>query len=275
MNRAVITGVSGFVGARLEKFLHEKEFELLGIDDDYLEGLEWQKELSSRITAFKPEAIFHVGACADTLEQSANYMMLRNYESTKVLKDIADLVGAKFIYSSSAANYGVNNKYPSNLYGWSKYVAEDYVRLTGGISLRYFNVYGPGENHKGNMASFLHQAFLKKQNSEDIKLFPGSPSRDFIHIEDVISANFFAFTEFDAISGKVFEVSTGESHTFEEVLELANLDFTYTDETEIPIGYQFYTKGNPATHLPGWQPQVSLELGVKSYIEFLASAYAK
>ena len=71
------------------------------------------------------------------------------------------------IYSSSAANYGINNRYPSNLYGWSKYAAECYVVANGGIALRYFNVYGPGEEFKGNMASVAYQAYkTNKQNKK-------------------------------------------------------------------------------------------------------------
>jgi ADP-L-glycero-D-manno-heptose 6-epimerase len=104
------------------------------------------------------------------------------------------------VYSSSAANYGTNNEHPSNLYGWSKYAAEDYVINNGGIGLRYFNVYGPGEQNKGKMASVAFQMNEKRKNNEEIKLFPKSPKRDFVYVKDVISANIYAFKNYEKLT---------------------------------------------------------------------------
>ena len=118
------------------------------------------------------DAVFHVGACSDTLETNVDYMMTRNYESTKIIMDWCVKNNKPMIYSSSAANYGTNNLYPSNLYGWSKYVGEGYVISNGGIALRYFNVYGPGEEDKGKMASVAYQMFIKNTKGEKITLFP-------------------------------------------------------------------------------------------------------
>jgi len=115
----------------------------------------------------------------NTLETNVEYMMTRNYESTKIMMDWCIENNKPMIYSSSAANYGTNGKYPANLYGWSKYVAEGYVISNGGIGLRYFNVYGPGEEDKGKMASVAYQMFVKHNKGEDILLFPKKSKKRF------------------------------------------------------------------------------------------------
>ena len=109
---------------------------------------------------------------------------------SKVLVDHAYNLNKKIIYSSSAANEGSGNGIPNNIYGWSKLLAENYGIAKGGdfIALRYFNVYGPGEEHKGKMASMAYQAYKKGE----VYLFPGGPTRDFIYIEDVVKANITA-----------------------------------------------------------------------------------
>ena len=263
--KQLVTGSAGFVGKRLFASLIQQGSEVFGIDDDYFESQNWKQDLITSLVTFNPDVVFHVGACSDTLEQDVQYMMIRNYESTKVITDWCNENSRKMIYSSSAANYGENGLYPSNLYGWSKYVAEDYVIKSGGVALRYFNVYGPGENNKGRMASFLHQAFLKKKAKQEIKLFPKRPLRDFIYIEDVVAANIYASVNYAELKGKYYEVSTGEAHSFEEKLEIFGLDYSYVEESLIPKGYQFYTCGIPEKWMPGWSPKFSLENGVLDY----------
>ena len=173
------------------------------------------------------------------------------------------------IFSSSAANYGMNGKYPSNLYGWSKYVAEDYVPKSGGIALIYFNVYGPGEENKGAMSSFLYQAYVNRNHGEKVLLFPGGPTRDFIYIKDVVGANLYAMENFLDLAGAYYDVATGFSRLFEDVLNLAGIEFAYSDESKIPAGYQFYTCGNTKKWMSGWEPHYSLEEGVADYLTYL------
>jgi ADP-L-glycero-D-manno-heptose 6-epimerase len=265
MKRILVTGAAGFVGARLVASLESQGKCVSKIDEEYFKTENWKSSLLSYLDKEIPEAIFHVGACSDTLEQDSQLMMLRNYESTKTIVNWATKNGAKIIYSSSAANYGENGSYPSNIYGWSKYAAEDYVRLNQGISLRYFNVYGPGENHKGRMASFFLQAHIKNFNGEEIKLFPKKPVRDFVYINDVLSANLYALDNFGNLKAGVYDVGSCEPRSFEEGLSILNLKFSYTKESDIPKGYQFYTSGNKAKLMPGWNPQYSLERGLKDY----------
>ena len=271
MNNLLVTGASGFVGKRLLTNLIENGFQVNGLDDEYFDSLNWKSKLIATLNLLNPKVVFHVGACSDTLEQDVQLMMIRNYESTKVITDWCVANKRLMIYSSSAANYGESGFYPSNLYGWSKYAAEDYVVSHGGVALRYFNVYGPGEQAKGRMSSFLYQAFIKNRANLAIKIFPGKPLRDFIYIEDVISANKYAHLNYEKLQGKYFEVSTGIAHSFEEKLEIFGFEYTYLDSVMIPKGYQFYTCGKPERWMPGWSPAYSLEEGVLDYKSKLES----
>ena len=225
----------------------------------------FKKELKNILTETKPIGIFHVGACSNTLETDANYMMIRNYEFTRILSDWSKDNHSKLIYSSSAANYGINGEYPSNLYGWSKYAAEDYVTLSGGIGLRYFNVYGKGESHKGKMASVAYQMTQKYKNKEEIKLFPLNPKRDFVYVKDVVDANIYALENYDILKGNFYEVGFGEARTFEDIMNILNIPFEYHSKDMIPKGYQFYTCSDKTKWMDGWKPKWNLENGLKDY----------
>ena len=163
MEKIIITGTKGFIGSNLKKEL-EGKYEIIEINEDIFQNISWKEEVSKHFW-LDIKGVFHVGACSDTLETNVNYMMLVNYEFTKHITNLCESKNIPIIYSSSAANYGTNNEYPSNLYGWSKYVAEDYVIGNGGIGLRYFNVYGPGEQNKGKMASVAFQMNEKHNNN--------------------------------------------------------------------------------------------------------------
>jgi nucleoside-diphosphate-sugar epimerase len=242
--RVLITGTKGFIGGNLKKYFDSP----LELNEDTPVTREWLDE-------HKPETVFHVGACSNTLETDVNYIMLTNYESTKIISDWCHDNNVPLIYSSSAACYGNNGVCPSNLYGWSKYVGEQYVLSRGGIALRYYNVYGPGEEHKGRMASMAFQ-MLKAGST---KLFPGEPKRDFIYVDDVILANLHALAHYDVLSGKKYDVGLGEAHSFEYIADTLGVPYTYHDESTIPEGYQFYTCSNPRYWMPGWAPQYSIK----------------
>ena len=237
--------------------------------EDIFDNDTWVDDIKLMLLSIQPDVIFHVGACSDTLEQNVNYMMILNFESTKVLMDFSKENDVPFIYSSSAANYGTNDLYPSNLYGWSKYVAEQYVISNGGIGLRYFNVYGPGEENKGRMASVAFQMYQKYLNGDKIFLFPKKPSRDFVYVKDIVEANLYAWKNYDSARGKFYEVGSGESRTFEDVLDNFEISYNYLDESHIPDGYQFYTCSKPELWMDGWFPQWKLENGLKDYKVYL------
>jgi ADP-L-glycero-D-manno-heptose 6-epimerase len=265
MKNILITGTRGFIGKHLYNELNNK-FNISEINEDIFDVINWTEELDLKLKEYEPEVIFHVGACSNTLETNVNYMMTRNYEFTKILSDYAFINDIKLIYSSSAANYGINGIYPSNLYGWSKYIAEQHVLQNGGIALRYFNVYGPGEEHKDKMASVAYQMYLKHLYGEDVMLFPKQPKRDFIYIKDVISANIFAFENYDELSHTFYDVGTGIARTFEDVLKNIGLDYGYHDASIIPVGYQFHTQSDKNKWLKGWEPKYSLEWGLAEYL---------
>ena len=269
MNKVLVTGSNGFIGRNLSKHLGKLGFTVKLLDSDYFNELDWQNSLLGLLNDFDPKVIFHVGACSNTLELNVQYMMEQNYQSTKLISDWCKDEKRNLIFSSSAANYGINGKYPSNLYGWSKYVAEDYVRKNGGIALRYFNVYGPGEENKGAMSSFLYQAYVNRNHGEKVLLFPGGPTRDFVYIKDVVGANLYAMENFIDLAGTYYDVATGCSRLFEDVLNLAGIEFAYSDESQIPAGYQFYTCGDTKKWMSGWKPNYSLEEGVADYLTYL------
>jgi ADP-L-glycero-D-manno-heptose 6-epimerase len=265
MKKIIITGTKGFIGSNLKKEL-EGKYEIIEINEDVFKTINWREEVS-KFFWLDISGVFHVGACSDTLETNVNYMMLVNYEFTKFISDLCNSKNIPLIYSSSAANYGTNNEHPSNLYGWSKYAAEDYVRLNGGIGLRYFNVYGPGEENKGRMSSVAYQMYLKKLNNEEVYLFPKKPTRDFVYVKDIVSANIYAFENYESLSSKWYEVGSGESRPFEDVLKIMKLDFVYLDESVIPQGYQFYTCSSSKKWMKGWKPKYNLELGLQDYFD--------
>ena len=267
-NKVLITGAKGFIGRNLVKEL-ESKYEIITFEESDLDG-KWKSKLDE-IFEQGLDGVFHIGACSDTLEQNVNYMMLLNYEVTKYIADLCSKNLIKIIYSSSAANYGVNEEYPSNLYGWSKYAGEGYVVSNWGVALRYFNVYGPGEEDKGRMASVAYQMYKRNQKGEEIKLFPKKPLRDFVYVKDIILANIYAFENYGLTSGKWFEVGSGEARGFEDKLDIMNIPYTYHPEDIIPKGYQFYTCSNKDKWMEGWKPQYTLETGLRDYIEYLAT----
>lgn len=267
MKKIIITGTDGFIGNNLKKKLSDL-YEIIEINESVFKSTDWYDEVS-KLFWLDITAVFHVGACSNTLEQDVNYMMLLNYEFTKHIMNLSKDKNIPFIYSSSAANYGVNNQYPSNLYGWSKYVAEDYVVSNGGIGLRYFNVYGPGEEHKGKMSSVAYQMFIKDKNNEPIFLFPKKPKRDFVYVDDIVLANIFAFENYNKLHSNYYEVGSGEAKTFEDVLNLMNIKYEYTSKDVIPKGYQFFTQSNSEKWMPNWKPKFNLELGIKNYLLYL------
>lgn len=269
MKKALLTGSRGFIGQNLLSELLENNFYVTEINEDIFQSESWIEEVREILYLNKPHVIFHVGACSDTLETKVNYMMILNFEFTKVLTDWARENKCKLIYSSSAANYGTNGKYPSNLYGWSKYVAEQYVISNGGVGLRYFNVYGPKEEHKGPMASVAYQFFVKNKSGEECKLFPLNPKRDFVYVRDVVNANIHAFKNYYELNEKYYDIGSGEARSFEDVMDIMNIPYSYFEEEKIPKGYQFYTCSNKENWMKGWKPEYNLEKGLLEYKEYL------
>ena len=264
----LVTGADGFIGKNLKSSL--KENNIIHTLGEIIFTLDnWEEYVWDFLYERRPEVVFHVGACSNTLEQRVNYMMTVNFEFTKVLTDWCKGTNTPLIYSSSAASYGIDGRYPSNLYGWSKYAAECYVVANGGIALRYFNVYGPGEEFKGNMASVAYQAYKTNKQNGIVKLFPGNPARDFVYVDDVINANIFAWENYGEIKGEKYDVGSGKAEAFEYIMELLDIPFSYYDESVIPKGYQKYTCSDESKWMPTWQPKFSLKQGIEKYKLYL------
>ena len=248
----IVTGGAGFIGSNIVKTLNERgRRDIVVVDDltdgkkfvnlvdcDYIEYLDKDNFLALvQSNAFENEEIevvFHQGACSDTTEWNGRFMMENNFEYSKILFQFCQTYDIPFIYASSAAVYGGGQTFkearefeaPLNVYGYSKFQFDQYVRafqLTSQVvGLRYFNVYGPREQHKGKMASVAFHNFNQIRTEGEVKLFEGydgyeagGQSRDFIYVSDVVNVNLF-FMEHPEVSG-IFNVGTGRAQPFNDI----------------------------------------------------------
>ena len=249
----VVTGAAGFIGSRLVAALNRAGIsDILAVDDlengakaknlasveieDYLDKREFLSQLETGRLDGGIEAILHQGACSDTMQTDGRYMMENNYAYSRSLFDWCQDEEVPFIYASSAAVYGPGKEFgetrenedPLNVYAYSKFLFDQYVRkrMEGGSAqvagLRYFNVYGPNEAHKGRMASVAFHAFNQFRAEGRVKLFVGSDGygdgeqqRDFVHVDDAVSVNLWLL-ENRRISG-IFNCGTGQAQTFNAV----------------------------------------------------------
>lgn len=249
----VVTGAAGFIGSNLVKALNGRGVtEVLAVDDlrhgdkfanltdcdiaDYLGKDEFVDKLDAGAFDGALGAILHLGACSDTTETDGRYMMDVNYGYSRRLLDYCLGGQVHFIYASSAAIYGASREFreareceaPRNLYGYSKFLFDQLVRRrlekrTGQIvGLRYFNVYGERERHKGRMASVVFHFFTQYHGTGQVRLFTGSGGygdgeqrRDFVSVQDCVNVNLF-FLDHPEKSG-IFNVGTGHARSFNEV----------------------------------------------------------
>ena len=205
-----------------------------------------------------------VDGCGSDLDEYArrNIICSLTYGHSHVLVDFPAPTGALSLAEERPQNrkpYWIEID-PTNIYGWSKQLAEEYGLKANEkfVALRYFNVYGPGEQHKGKMASVVYQAYKKGS----FTLFPKNPKRDFIYIDDVVAANLAAFK----LDRGVFDVGYGEATPFEDLVSGMGIEFNYTTEDKIPGWYQFYTCADKNIRIPGWEPKYNVKQGTKNYV---------
>lgn len=247
----LVTGAAGFIGSNNVLALNARGIvDIIAVDNleksekfqnlakcritDYFDKCDFIARVRAG-TAPKPEAIFHQGACSDTMEQDGRYMMENNYRYTLDLYRWAQELKVPFIYASSAATYGAHTEFveelpyegPLNVYGYSKFlfdqvVRHDFPRLTAPvIGLRYFNVYGSNEQHKGRMASVAFHQYFQYRKHAKVKLFEGclgyadgAQLRDFVYIEDVCKVLMHFLDK--PVSG-IYNCGTGRAQSFNDV----------------------------------------------------------
>ena len=309
----VVTGGAGFIGSNLVKALNDAGHERIIVVDeaidqartrniadleiaDYVIKEDYLCRVMSGDAPRQLKAVFHLGACSDTAEMDERYLLKNNYEYSKALMDDCLRQAIPFIYASSASVYGAGsvfkedpvNEAPLNPYAHSKYLFDAYVRSrlpsasSQIVGLRYFNVYGPREAHKGRMASVALHFDRQVAETGTAKLFAGSGGytdgeqrRDFIYVGDAVAVNLWCMGRPD-VRG-IFNLGTGHSQTFNDVANAAIRFHGQGDIEYIPFPpglesrYQSFTEADmSALRAAGYAGEFrTVEQGVKTYLEWI------
>ncbi len=313
----IVTGGAGFIGSNLVKALNEKGRTDILVVDNLTTGQKFRNIADCEIADYcdkedfiklvadgsfdneSIDVIFHQGACSTTTEWDGRYMMKNNFEYSKVLLKFAMRKNIQFIYASSAATYGGGKVFrealqfekPLNVYGYSKLLFDQYVRRIMPkqnhqiVGLRYFNVYGPRESHKGSMASVAFHLNNQLIDTGKISLFAGCDGyddgeqrRDFVNVVDVVKVNLW-FWENNAKSG-IYNLGTGNSQTFNDVAKSVISWHGKGELNYIPFpeklkgSYQSYTQAEmTALRNAGYSEAfMDVEAGVHHYLDWLNQA---
>jgi ADP-L-glycero-D-manno-heptose 6-epimerase len=337
MTRIVVTGAAGFIGSNLVKGLNARGIDDIIAVDDLTQGDKFRNLADLRIADYvdadvfydrftrgdfgRIEAVFHEGACSDTMESDGKYMMDNNYSTSVSLFQACRQHGTRLLYASSAATYGGSDTFredpvferPLNVYGYSKLLFDQRMRRECGtefervlpgtagqvVGFRYFNVYGPREQHKGRMASVAFHQFNQFAADGKVKLFgdyggyaAGAQMRDFVFIDDVVAVNLWFF-DHPQVSG-IFNLGTGRSQPFNDVASsLVNAMRSQQGQPALPLDamvssglieyipfpdalrgkYQCYTQADlSALRAAGCKHVFSdVQTGVSNYVQWLAS----
>jgi len=312
--RVLVTGGAGFIGSALVWALNQRGIEDVVVADflgesekwrnlvplryaDYLEAddlLELVESDAGRLRGIS--TVFHMGACSATTERDAAYLVRNNFEYTKTLATWALSRGARFVYASSAATYGdgaqgmsdearLETLRPLNMYGYSKQMFDQWAQRQGVlermVGLKYFNVFGPNEDHKNDMKSLVHKAYHQVLETGAIRLFKsyraeyadGEQKRDFVYVKDAVAMSLFLAGN-DRARG-LYNIGTGRAGTWNELARsvFAALDAPERIEyIEMPDSlrgkYQYYTQAEvKRLAAAGWEtPATSLAEAVKDYV---------
>jgi ADP-L-glycero-D-manno-heptose 6-epimerase len=310
----IVTGGAGFIGSNLVQGLNARGItDILVVDDltdgrkclnlsdarirDYLDKDDFLQRIQSGQDFGPVEAVFHQGACSATTEWDGRFVMRVNYEYTKALLAWTTAQRVPFYYASSASVYGGGSvfkesrehEHPLNAYAFSKFLFDEHLRpllpTIGSpvVGLRYFNVYGPREQHKGSMASVAFHMQQQLKAGDAVRLFegcdgygPGGQERDFIHVDDVVAVNLWLL-DHPGVSG-IYNCGTGHAQSFNAVASAVIAHHQRGQIEYIPMPdhlkgrYQSFTQADmTALRQAGYDaPFLSVEQGVPQYMAWLS-----
>ena len=326
----IVTGAAGFIGSNLVKALNDRGItDIIAVDNlkqadkfknlvdcdisDYMSKEDFIEHLNAGMFDGEVAAILHQGACSDTMETDGRYMMQNNYQYSLDILNFCQDEEIPFLYASSASVYGMGPDFtesrehesPLNVYAYSKFLFDQIVRRRWDektaqiVGLRYFNVYGSREQHKGRMASVAYHFFNQYRAGGYVNLFEGCEGyangaqlRDFVSIEDVVKVNMHFLDNPDQ-SG-IFNLGTGKAQSFNDVaVATINALRSNKGETKLTLEqmhqqqliryiafpeqlkgkYQSYTQANiEALRKVGYaQPFYSVDEGTTRYVNYLLS----
>ncbi len=307
----IVTGGAGFVGSRLALRL-QKEYpnDRVVVVDDFssgrFENLKGFKggvitvdvsDINTLMKVLQPndkvDCVFHNAAITDTRIHDQARMMRVNTESARYLSGFVERCGAKLIYASSSAVYGqhphqpmVVGQYenPLNIYAFSKLAMDNLQLVDGSIGLRYFNVYGPGEQYKDETASMIYRLYRQMLGHFDDGISPGRPvrlfkgsghmKRDWVHVDDVVNANLAAM---DCETGGIYNVGSGKPASFLQIVEMLTIAMGVKNpgiewiQNKTPQFYQQFTHADikkTRKDLTGFEPR-SPTVGIGGYVAYL------
>jgi ADP-L-glycero-D-manno-heptose 6-epimerase len=310
----IVTGGAGFIGSAIIAALNKRGIaDILVVDEggkescknlvnlsftDYAEKTDFLKIVTEKRINTNIEAVFHMGACSDTTETDAEYLKKNNYRYSCLLAQWATDDNVRFIHASSAATYGdgsngfsddedkIEQLQPLNLYGNSKQLFDLWARGNGLlkkiISLKYFNVFGPNEYHKGNMRSFILKAFEQINATGEVRLFKshnpdyadGEYKRDFLYIKDAVDMTLF-FYDNPKIKG-LFNIGAGKARAWNDLVKAVfaamgkkpNIKYIEMPDS-IRNQYQYFTQADiTKLRKAGCKKQITpLEDAIKDYVQ--------
>ena len=311
----IVTGGAGFIGSALIAALNKRQItDILVVDElgtdrkwknlrnlsftDYVEKDDFLEMVIEDKLDSSIDAVFHLGACSDTTETNASYLIKNNYEYSKLLAQWATADNIRFIYASSAATYGdgsagfsddqekIEILRPLNMYGYSKHLFDLWARRAGLlkkiVGLKYFNVFGPNEYHKADMRSFCIKAFEQITSTGKVRLFKsykpeyadGEQLRDFIYVKDAVDMTLFFYDE-PQLSG-LFNIGTGKARTWNDLVKAVfaamgkepNIEYIEMPES-IRNQYQYFTEADiTKLQKAGYKKEItSLEDAIKDYVQ--------
>jgi ADP-L-glycero-D-manno-heptose 6-epimerase len=312
----VITGGAGFIGSAIIWALNKKGITDILVVDELLTDDKWKNLVNLKFTDYEEKGSFlkrvafedsllrktvdgviHMGACSATTEKDASFLIENNYKYTQEIGSWCVRNGKKYVYASSAATYGdgsagfdddhkkLQTLKPLNKYGFSKYIMDNWALQTGAINkmagVKFFNVFGPNEYHKEDMASVVFKAFGQINKTGKLQLFKshrdgiedGGQLRDFVYVKDAVDMTLFIYER--GLAG-IYNVGTGKARSFADLAratfnamgKTVNIEFIDMPES-IREKYQYFTEAKTGKiHSAGFGGEIhSLEDSVKDYVQ--------